>query len=168
MSLVTSDKLRNVTEYYIKVHITIPAGMETIKSVTVRRPPIKEEFSGATYRLSPPIGWCLVNVQIKDLVTCFPCPLWPDDIRKEFSERAARCHWPPASTLSEIISGGCHVVPVSYRTSTQRDLDFRLSFSVPEIALSRLLSVEHRRAYYFLKVCSLRDFDFSLALGLRW
>ena len=66
-----------------------------------------------------------------DLVACLHCPQWPQEAQ-EWATRNRRHGWPSSEMIDEITSAGFHIVPVPHHKSTNKDTEFRFSFSNAE------------------------------------
>ncbi|XP_033100616.1 uncharacterized protein LOC117104067 [Anneissia japonica] len=71
----------------------------------------------------------------RDVVQCLKCQSWPS-ITKSFFNRERPANWPSQELLKKISHLDCLVVAVGHPSSTQRDIEWRLSFSVAETKLS--------------------------------
>ncbi|XP_031549965.1 uncharacterized protein LOC116287425 [Actinia tenebrosa] len=91
------------------------------------------------------------NNYAHDYVPCLQCPEWPS-IANNWSERSRTMGWPSKDLISDILSKGCHVVPVSHHDSTSYNTEWRLSFSLAEKMLVNSLSKEQRQSYIVAKL----------------
>ena len=109
-----------------------------------------------------------------DLVCALAVPVWPT-IAKEWVTRSRPSNWPPADVIRAVVEEGCHVVPVSHVTSTTLGAEWRFSFSVAEITLSKHLSIIQKKCYLLLKRLHLQQFkeprgivSYHLKMVLFW
>ncbi|XP_062570098.1 uncharacterized protein LOC134232168 [Saccostrea cucullata] len=81
---------------------------------------------------SVPHGPCFSTTLGKnnfDLAFCFKSDFWPTQALPWIG----RCeNWPPPHMVRDIISGGCHVVPIGHRSSLYEKTEWRISFSHAE------------------------------------
>lgn len=67
-----------------------------------------------------------------DFGMCFACQYWPQTALSWF-DRCQNQGWPVQSVLKEIMSNGCHVMPIACETySNDNELEWRISFSLAE------------------------------------
>lgn len=85
-----------------------------------------------------------------DFLHCIRVSHWPFEAA-EWITRERPSGWPTLGMITDIVRGGCHVVPVGHHTSETRDSEWRLSFSKAEIILSRSFFTAQRKAYLLLK-----------------
>lgn len=81
----------------------------------------------------------------------FACPKWPE-VAKGWGSRDRPSGWPDAALVAEIVSEGCHVVPVPHPTSKEPELEWRMSFSKAELKIASKINRYQRQAYLLLKV----------------
>lgn len=87
-----------------------------------------------------------------DIVLAFPCYPWPP-IADKWIERAKASPWLESSLVESILKDGCHVVAVPSKTSTNPDLEWRISFSASEGRLAREAVTDYQRqCYIYLKI----------------
>jgi len=91
-------------------------------------------------QLSESIKRCSV-----DIVPCFKLKLWPS-VAAEWKTRDRV--WPDQSVVDEIVSRGAHMVDKAF---CHNDIDWRLSFSVAEIALATRWSPAQHFVYFVFK-----------------
>ena len=93
------------------------------------------------------------NNYAHDYVPCLHCPKWPTMANK-WSERKRTVEWPGERLISDIMSDGCHVVPVSHHDNDNEShhTEWRLSFSSAEKRLVNSLSMEQRQSYIIAKL----------------
>lgn len=85
-----------------------------------------------------------------DAVPCFHCPTWPKQA-SEWESREPRS-WPDKDVVERMIKNGCHVVPVGFRKSKTRHLEWRLSFALIEKELLRTFNNVQHKCYALLKM----------------
>ena len=97
-------------------------------------------YAGSTFRVD------------RDFVYSLRCKFWPSQA-DEWRSRERPHFWPSTEMISAIVAGGCHIVPVGSHTSssTLRELEWRLSFSVAEKMLVESLTKDQKLAYSILK-----------------
>ncbi|XP_052704919.1 uncharacterized protein LOC128180806 [Crassostrea angulata] len=87
-----------------------------------------------------------------DYALCFHCSYWPQ-LSCYWKKRCTLHNWPPNHVFYEILSNGCHFVPVGIKTAgDENELDWRLSFSQAEQKL--IYSMNHTQflCYGLLKI----------------
>lgn len=82
-----------------------------------------------------------------DHVPCFHLQFWPS-VALKWPDRKPR-YWPEKKTVSQIVSGGCHIVPKSPRGENNNE--WRTSFSAAELILSKTLTKFQRKCYLVAK-----------------
>ena len=85
-----------------------------------------------------------------DMVLGFKCAIWPP-IAGEWIYRTRQSGWPTDRSIKEIVSEGCHVVAAAHHFSENKDLEFRFSFSLAEVALFQVMSMEQKKCYALFK-----------------
>lgn len=89
-----------------------------------------------------------------DFGVCMACQQWP----RTAQTWIARCHlkqWPSQVVISEIISNGCHVMPIgSNSTTNERELEWRVSFSHAERTIVYSFNHTQFLSYGILKIFS--------------
>ncbi|OWF42318.1 Cyclic GMP-AMP synthase [Mizuhopecten yessoensis] len=92
-----------------------------------------------------------------DIVHSFPCTRWPQEAY-EWVSRPRQHGWPDKALRDQIVSGGCHLVPVGDKMSDATFLQWRLSFTTAERKLINSLTHTQFLIYgllkYFLKQIS--------------
>ena len=93
------------------------------------------------------------NNYAHDYVPCLHCPKWPT-MADKWHERRRTVEWPSKGLISDIISKGCHVVPVSHHDNDNEPYhtEWRLSFSSAEKRLVHSLTTEQRQSYIVAKL----------------
>ena len=88
-----------------------------------------------------------------DYVPCLHCVKWTI-LADGWAVRKRPADWPQQELISEIVSEGCHVVPVSHHHNGDRVLEteWRLSFSNAEKKLVDSLTIEQRQSYIMAKL----------------
>lgn len=67
-----------------------------------------------------------------DYVHCFACQYWPK-MAQSFIARSQQSGWPIQTVLNDVISDGCHVIPIASKANFSDDeLEWRISFSQAE------------------------------------
>ncbi|XP_033740238.1 uncharacterized protein LOC117327394 [Pecten maximus] len=70
--------------------------------------------------------------QVYDIDTLFSLPCdWPETAR-EWQMRPREYNWPGQETISKIVSMGCNLVPIGHADSSEKDLEWRISFNKTE------------------------------------
>ena len=92
-------------------------------------------------------GSLIVHVSI-DQVPSVRLNFWPQQAANWITR--SRC-WPLQDDIQGLVANGCQVVP---RSSPGGDInsEWRLSFSIPEVTLAKLRSLDQQRAYYLFKI----------------
>ena len=85
-----------------------------------------------------------------DIVLVFKCLTWPC-VAGEWIHRKRQSGWPSQRTIEAIVSEGCHVVASAHDFSHDKDLEFRFSFSLAEIALFSQMSQNQKQCYVTFK-----------------
>lgn len=87
-----------------------------------------------------------------DYVTCYACQYWPHTAYSWIT-RCKRKEWPPKHLLNEVISNGCHVIPVgSHLMPDENELEWRLSFSQAELQMVYSFNHTQFLCYGMLKI----------------
>lgn len=88
-----------------------------------------------------------------DYVPCLHCVKWTT-LADGWAVRKRPADWPQQELISEIVSEGCHVVPVSHHHNGDSVLEteWRLSFSNAEKKLVDSLTIEQRQSYIMAKL----------------
>ncbi len=89
----------------------------------------------------------------QDFVPALWSPVWPKQAR-EWLTRTRPSGWPSAQLIDEIRSLGCLAVATAHPRSSNRDAEWRLSFSIAEKRLATTLLPCHRQCYMLLKLMS--------------
>ncbi|OWF52649.1 uncharacterized protein LOC110447480 [Mizuhopecten yessoensis] len=85
-----------------------------------------------------------------DLAFSFPCVCWPR-VANEWKYRSRLHGWPSQTMIHRIVQGGCHLVPVGDKCSTDTLLQWRISFACAEQLLVHSLTHPQFRVYGLLK-----------------
>ncbi|XP_031562265.1 uncharacterized protein LOC116298059 [Actinia tenebrosa] len=85
-----------------------------------------------------------------DVVSTLKSPQWPHNVFQAFKTRVL--HWLSYEMVSQIEKNGCYYVPIGDPTSPEKDLEWRLSFSLIEKSLIRTLNSVQYNCYTFLKL----------------
>ena len=93
------------------------------------------------------------NNYAHDYVPCLHCAKWTS-LAEGWAVRKRPVDWPKQELISEIVSEGCHVVPVSHYQNGDSLLqtEWRLSFSNAEKKLINSLTIEQRQSYIMAKL----------------
>lgn len=78
------------------------------------------------------------------------CAEWPEEA-SEWRERSRQANWPSSELIQDIIKSGIHLVPKPHALSQDKDVEWRMSFSLAEIKLGRSLREEQRLCYLAVK-----------------
>ncbi|XP_062589370.1 uncharacterized protein LOC134251024 [Saccostrea cucullata] len=71
-----------------------------------------------------------------DITSCLKCNIWPSST--SWTSRGK--NWPPASVVHEILTSGCHLVPIGSKQSIEEDKEWRISFSLAEYKLVKTMN----------------------------
>ena len=93
------------------------------------------------------------NNYAHDYVPCLHCVNWTT-LAEGWAVRKRPGDWPRQELISEIMSEGCHVVPVSHHQNgdSLAQTEWRLSFSNAERKLVDSLTVKQRQSYIIAKL----------------
>lgn len=93
------------------------------------------------------------NNYAHDYVPCLHCVQWTT-LAEGWAVRKRPGDWPRQELISEIMSEGCHVVPVSHHQNgdSLAQTEWRLSFSNAERKLVDSLTVKQRQSYIMAKL----------------
>ena len=86
-----------------------------------------------------------------DLAVCLPLVGFPD-IASEWINRTRQFGWPSYSIIQQIVSKGCHVVPIGDPDSPMADHQWRISFSLAERTLVHTFNHTQFLTYSVLKL----------------
>ena len=100
-------------------------------------------------------GPATTNIFHSDLLTMddvfySSCSSWPP-IAQTWVDRKRRSKWPSKETIRDIVSRGCRVVHKAHPCSEDPDAEFRFSFSVAELILFNMLSVDQKKCFIAFK-----------------
>lgn len=88
----------------------------------------------------------------EDHVMAIPCDGWPQ-IAAPWTTRKRTNGWLAPDIIQFITSGGCHIVPVSHKLSSNPDIGWRLSFALAEQSLAEYaVTAAQRQCYIYLKI----------------
>lgn len=90
------------------------------------------------------------NEPPSDMAPSFTCPEWPSKAAKWVTRN--RTHWPPKELVSSLVKQGCRVVPVGFRGSKNKHLEWRISFTLTERNLIRTFNNTQYKCYALLKM----------------
>ena len=85
-----------------------------------------------------------------DMVPSFVCPYWPSKAMEWVTRK--RTHWPKAETIKSLVKQGCRVVPVGFRGSPTKHIEWRISFTLTERSLIRTFNNIQYKCYALLKM----------------
>lgn len=94
------------------------------------------------------------NNYAHDYVPCLHCAKWTT-LADRWADRKSSADWPNQGLISEIVSEGCHVVPISHGCDSSDDLhetEWRLSFSNAEKKLVDSLTTAQHQSYIMAKL----------------
>ena len=95
------------------------------------------------------------NNYAHDYVPCLRCEKWTT-LAHGWADRKRAADWPKRELISEIVSEGCHVVPISHDCVDSGDdlceTEWRLSFSNAEKKLVDSLTTGQRQSYIMAKL----------------
>ncbi|XP_062569591.1 uncharacterized protein LOC134231623 [Saccostrea cucullata] len=86
-----------------------------------------------------------------DIAYGFACKQWPS-VATSFTPRCQSKRWPPNHVLSDVITLGCHVVPIGLKGSPKEDLEWRISFSLAEQKIIQCMDHTQFMCYGLLKL----------------
>ena len=115
------------------------------------------KFSSIIHRQGPSMEHRMFNVfggrnqEGIDSVWSIYCNFWPNKA-SEWSQRPRHFGWPTTSTVSSIISFGCHVVAVGHPHSNTNLTEWRISFSLAERTLVCSFNHIQIQCYAVLKI----------------
>lgn len=97
-----------------------------------------------------------------DIVLALPVTDWPSEARL-WIERSKQSKWLGKEFVDNIVSDGCHVVPVAHKNSHNPDIEWRISFATSEKQIARNAIIdEQRQCYIYFKLLRhlcLKDLD---------
>ena len=95
--------------------------------------------------------FCDISDSGTDQVYCIHCPFWPNECL-EWVHRPRQFGWPTSQDISSITNFGFHLVPIGHPHSDTKQMEWRLSFSMPERTL--LWSCNHvkMQCYAVMKI----------------
>ena len=82
---------------------------------------------------------------------CIRCHFWPKGA-VEWKRRLRHFQWPTERDISYIVNFGCHLVPIGHPLSTQKEMEWRISFSVAEKALVWSFNHVQMQCYAVMKI----------------
>ena len=86
-----------------------------------------------------------------DIVLAVRLQAWPT-VAKEWCTRKRHYNWPTQDFISTCAAGECYLVPVSHPHSSNKDLEWRFSFSEIEKALALSLNAIQVFVYRLFKL----------------
>ena len=86
-----------------------------------------------------------------DTVSSVRCLTWPPGA-SEWKTRSRKHGWPDERTISLVVEGGCHIVPVAHDDCTENEFQWRISFSRAEVTLMRTLTLGQQYIYNMLRL----------------
>ena len=86
-----------------------------------------------------------------DHVFSIHCPFWPNACL-EWIHRPRQFGWPTSQDISSITDFGCHLVPIGHPHSKKKQMEWRLSFSIPERTLVRSFNHAQMQCYAVMKI----------------
>ena len=93
----------------------------------------------------------------QDFVPCLHCNSWPPEGSEwEIRERKT---WPKRDIRRQILSEGCHLVPVAHAQSSLSQVEWRFSFSTPEAMLCKTIPYTAKKAYIIFKLLCKHQFQ---------
>ena len=129
--------------------------MSSLKTEQHRRGNIEAMGVGQYTQHGPALNDALNILEI-DEVACVRYTDWPS-IAMEWPTRRRHSGWPDVSLVFKVIAQGCHVVPVGYTHSKEKDIEWRFSFSAAERTLAKSLNDHQRQCYLLLKMVYLQE-----------
>ena len=86
-----------------------------------------------------------------DSVFSIHCPFWPNECL-EWIHRPRQFSWPTSQDISSIIDFGFHLVPIGHPNSDTKQMEWRLSFSMPERTLVWSFNHVQIQCYAVMKI----------------
>ena len=86
-----------------------------------------------------------------DQVNSIHCRFWPRSA-EEWPTRPRHFGWPTQRDVENIVSFGCHLVPVGHPLSTLKDIQWRISFSIAERTLVWSFNHTQIQCYAVMKI----------------
>ena len=86
-----------------------------------------------------------------DKVICIRCHFWPKGAA-EWKRRPRHFQWPTERDISYIVNFGCHLVPIGHPLSTQKEMEWRILFSVAERTLAWSFNHVQMQCYAVMKI----------------
>ena len=102
---------------------------------------------------SGPAGTTLAKRGFTDLdyVPAFQCTSWPTQA-KPWIHKFRSLKWPSVETINDFKTYGCFLVPVGQPFSSEKELQWRLSFSIQERKLMMALNAIQYKSYVCMKM----------------
>ena len=86
-----------------------------------------------------------------DNVYSIHCPFWPRGA-EEWLHRPRYCGWPTPTDITQITDFGCHVVAVGFPLSSNKTMEWRVSFSIAERILVWSFNHVQIQCYAVMKI----------------
>lgn len=90
------------------------------------------------------------NILEYDDAHCFVSDFWPPSA-SSWKYRSKKSSWPKSRVVDDIIGKGCHVVAIGPKLENHEGIEWRISFSLAEQILVRLLNHYQFLVYSLLK-----------------
>ena len=112
------------------------------------------------YTAHGPCSTTVAGIMEVDYAHCFKSDKFPEEAHC-FIKRLHKADWPSASTLKEIVSGGCHFVAIGAKESPTELVEWRISFSATEKILIHSMNHIQFLCYGLLKIFLKEAIDFN-------
>lgn len=102
-----------------------------------------------------------------DLVNCYRCKTWPKNAKEWLTRR--RCYgWPTKNSIQEMKSFGFFVIRKGHSSSKEKDLEWRMSFSLQERKLMLSLTDVQHKCYIVLKMFNRNIIKLNDVTSYHW
>ena len=150
-SFVVDDRSSDLHPGYVRLIVdeSMCNGTVNVNNVTylLRTVGAFESMNGPAVTMNS--LWANENTET-DFVTCFPCRDWPSQAL-EWKTRCRPGGWPSEKLVHHVVNGGCHIVAVPHPSSTAPHIEWRYSFSKPEVLLAQSLTLSQKHCYIIFK-----------------
>ena len=118
-------RARNLVLMNVPLHTKSQTFLALILAVSI--PPIMAQLQHLKY-------YPHTVINSVDIVPYVSCLTWPP-IAEPWIHRKRPCSWPSKVTIRAIVSKGCRIVHKPHELSTNKEFEFRFSFSEAELIL---------------------------------
>ena len=94
-------------------------------------------------------GSKLEEYETDDVVSII-CYSWPPEA-SEWINRPRKHGWPDDQTISLVLEGGCHIVPVAHDDCAEDEFQWRISFSRAEVVLMKAMTPSQHYIYHMMR-----------------